>query len=111
MVKTLNSKFVKLVVFVPLSHLENVRAAICRAGAGKIGQKYDNCTFQTTGTGTFRPLKGAKPHLGKVGKLTKVKEARLETIVARQELKKVIAAMKRAHPYEVPAFEVYRIEL
>jgi len=98
---------VKLVIFVPVSHLEKVRAAICAAGAGKIGRKYDNCTFYTIGTGTFRPLKSARPRIGKTGKLEKVREARLETIVAKKDLKKVIAAMDKSHPYEVPAYDVY----
>ncbi|MFA4843433.1 MAG: YqfO family protein [Candidatus Margulisiibacteriota bacterium] len=99
-------KFCKLVVFVPLSHLEKIRAALCAAGAGKIGQHYDNCTFYTIGTGTFRPLKGAKPFLGQIGKVTRVKEARLETIVPRTRLKKVMAALKKAHPYEEPAYDL-----
>ncbi|MDD4178672.1 MAG: hypothetical protein PHH14_01300 [Candidatus Margulisbacteria bacterium] len=98
---------IKLIVFIPLSYLEKVRAAICAAGAGKIGGKYDSCTFYSVGTGTFRPLKGAKPHIGKIGKLARVKEVRLETIVAGKDLKKVMAALKKAHPYEEPAFDVY----
>jgi hypothetical protein len=98
--------YCKLVVFVPRSHLEKVRQAVCSAGAGKIGTKYDCCSFITEGTGTFRPLKGAKPFIGQAGKLAKVKEARLETIVAKKELKKVIAAMRTAHPYEEPAFDL-----
>lgn len=103
------AKHVKLVVFVPRSHLEKVRKEICGAGAGKIGKKYDNCTFYTSGTGTFRPLAGAKPYIGKRGKIEKVREARLETIVAQKDIKKVIAAMKKAHPYEEPAYDIYPI--
>jgi len=104
-------KYRKLVVFVPVKELARVRAAICAAGAGKIGGKYDNCTFYSVGTGTFRPLKGAKPHIGKIGKLARVKEARLETIVTSKGLKKVIAALKKAHPYEEPAYDVYPLAL
>lgn len=100
----------KLVVFVPEKALEKVRKAICSAGAGKIGKKYDNCTFYARGTGTFRPLAGARPHIGKVGKLEKAKEYRLETIVAKKHLKKVIAAMKRAHPYEEVAYDIYPLK-
>lgn len=99
----------KLVVFVPKTHLEKVRAAICNAGAGKIGN-YDNCTFITSGTGTFRPLEGAKPYKGKRGKIEKAKEARLETIVPAPIIKKVTAAMKKAHPYEEVAYDIYRLE-
>ena len=100
----------KLIVFVPQSHLEKVRKAICSAGAGKIGKYYDNCTFVSAGIGSFRPLKGAKPHIGKIGKIKRVAEVRLETIVAASKTKKVIAAMKKAHPYEEVAYEVYRLE-
>jgi hypothetical protein len=99
----------KLVVFVPKTHLEKVRAAVCNAGAGKIGN-YDNCTFITSGTGTFRPLKGAKPYKGERGKIEKAKEARLETIIPGSIIKKVISAMKKAHPYEEVAYDVYRLE-
>jgi hypothetical protein len=104
------AKLYKLVVFVPVKYLEPLRAALCAAGAGQLGKKYDHCTFSTIGTGTFRPLKGAKPFIGKTGKFARVKEARLETIVLQTKLKQVIATLKHAHPYEVPAFEVYRIE-
>ncbi|MFH1386546.1 MAG: hypothetical protein ABIH50_02660 [bacterium] len=100
-------KYYKLVAFVPLPQTEKVRQAICGAGAGKIGAKYDNCTFISEGIGAFRPLKGAKPYRGKVGKLERVKEARIETIVAVKDAKKVVAALKKAHPYEEPAFDLY----
>jgi len=103
------SKYYKLVVFVPQSHLEIVRDAICKAGAGKIGGKYDYCTFVNYGVGTFRPLAGAKPYVGKLRKIEKVREARLETNIAKRNLKKVIAAMRKAHPYEEPAFDYFRI--
>jgi len=96
----------KLVVFIPMSHLEKVRLAVCQAGAGKLGN-YDCCTFISKGTGTFRPLPGAHPYIGKRGKISKVKEARLETLVQKKDLKKVIAAMKKAHPYEEPAYDIY----
>ena len=99
----------KLVVYVPQSHVENVRIAICNAGAGKIG-KYDHCTFMSSGIGTFRPLKGAKPYKGKIGKVERVGEAKLETIVPAGKLKKVIAAMKKVHPYEEVAYDVFGLE-
>jgi len=100
----------KLVVFVPEKALEKVRKAICSAGAGKTGKKYDHCTFYARGTGTFRPLACARPYVGKVGKLEKVKECRLETIVQKKLLKKVIAAIKRSHPYEEPAYDIYPLK-
>lgn len=99
----------KLVVFVPQSHLEQVRLAICVAGGGQIGN-YDNCTFATTGIGTFRPLPEAKPFTGKIGRLNRLGEARLEVTVPKSKLKKVIAAMKKNHPYDEPVYDVYRLE-
>jgi len=98
----------KLIVFVPNSHLDRVRDAICAAGAGKIGN-YDFCTFATEGIGTFRPLRGDKPYKGKIGRIEKVKEVRLEVLVPKKLLKKVVRAMKAAHPYEEPAYDVYRL--
>jgi len=98
----------KLVVFVPQDHLENVRIAVCGAGAGRIG-KYDNCTFMSSGIGTFRPLEGAKPFKGEVGKVERVGEARLETVVDEKDLKNVVEAMKKAHPYEEVAYDLYKL--
>ena len=103
------SKKLKLVVFVPQDHLEQVRLAICNAGAGKIGN-YDQCAFMTSGIGTYRPLKGAKPFKGEVGKVERAGEARLEVTVEEKDLKTVIKAMKKAHPYEEVAYDVYKLE-
>ena len=100
----------KLVIFVPQTHLEKVRIAICEAGAGHIGN-YDNCTFMSSGIGTFRPLEGANPSIGKVGKLERVGEARLETIVLEKDLQNVISAMKSAHPYEEVAYDLYSLSV
>jgi len=100
------AKFVKVVVFVPKTFLEIVRQAMFAAGAGQIGKKYDNCTFISYGEGTFRALPGADPYIGKIGKVETVKEARLETIVAKKDLKKIIKAIKKAHPYEEPAIDI-----
>ena len=99
----------KLVTFVPQPHVESVRIAICNAGAGKIG-KYDNCTFMSSGIGTFRPLKGAKPKIGEIGSIERVGEARLETTVPATKIKAVIKALKKAHPYEEPVYEFYCLE-
>jgi len=98
----------KLVVFVPIESLANVSNAVFDAGAGAIGN-YSNCGFSADGTGTFLPLEGAKPTIGKKGKLEKVLELRFETIVPAEKLDKVVAAMKKAHPYETPAFDIIRL--
>jgi len=98
----------KLVVFVPIDSVAKVSDAVFAAGAGWIGN-YSNCSFQAAGTGTFLPLEGAKPAVGKRGQLEKVSEVRFETIVPADKLDDCIAAMKKAHPYETPAFDVFKL--
>lgn len=98
----------KLVVFVPMEALADVSNAVFAAGAGTIGN-YSHCSFGTEGTGTFTPLKGARPAIGRKGKFEKAPEVRFETIVPVGKLDEVVAAMKQAHPYETPAFDVFRI--
>ena len=98
----------KLIVFVPRKSVVKVSNAIFTAGAGAIGN-YSHCGFGTEGTGTFLPHKGAKPAIGKKGKLEKVEEIRFETIVPAGKLNDVVAAMKKAHPYEMPAFDVFKL--
>jgi dinuclear metal center YbgI/SA1388 family protein len=100
---------VKLAVFVPVFHADAVRDAICLADAGWIGN-YSHCTFQARGTGTFLPLEGTRPYTGKHGELSRVDEARLETIVPASKLKAVLQAMLKAHPYEEPAYDLYPLE-
>ncbi len=97
----------KLIVFVPLESAAKVSNAVFAAGAGAIGN-YSHCGFGSEGTGTFLPLKGARPTIGKKGKLEEVSEVRFETIVPAEKLDAVVAAMKRAHPYETPAFDVFK---
>ena len=99
----------KLVVFVPATHLEEVRAAICTAGAGCIG-KYADCSFRARGTGTFRPGQDTNPFIGKSGQLEEVDEFRLETIIYERDLKQVLDSMHKAHPYEEVAYDLYRLE-
>ena len=98
----------KLVVFVPVESLAVVSNAVFAAGAGAIGN-YSNCGFGAEGTGTFLPLENAKPAIGKKGKMEKVPEIRFETIVPGEKLDKVAAAMKKAHPYEMPAFDIIKL--
>jgi dinuclear metal center YbgI/SA1388 family protein len=101
--------FVKLVVFVPKTHLEKVRDAICAAGAGKIG-RYDTCAFGVEGEGTFRGGEGTNPFLGEKGKLERAREVRLETVFPRGLKKRVLRALREAHPYEEIAYDLYRVE-
>jgi dinuclear metal center YbgI/SA1388 family protein len=96
----------KLVVFAPVDSLGNVANAVFKAGAGRIGN-YQDCGFHSEGTGTFLPLEEAKPAIGHKGKFEKVRELRFEAIVPADKLEAVVEAMKKAHPYETPAFDIY----
>ncbi|MCL6634323.1 MAG: Nif3-like dinuclear metal center hexameric protein [Peptococcaceae bacterium] len=102
-------RYLKLSVFVPAGHVEDVRNAVSEAGAGWIGN-YSHCTFVTPGTGTFKPLEGTSPFIGEAGAVAKVEEYRLETIVPAGRLEKVIGAMLAAHPYEEVAYDLYPLE-
>jgi hypothetical protein len=96
----------KLVVFVPREALETVREALFAAGAGRIGD-YERCSWYTAGTGTFRGGAGTDPMIGEAGREERVSELRLETVYPEERHDDVIAALRRAHPYEEPAFDVY----
>lgn len=100
------AKLVKIVVFVPSSHADKIRRVLAEAGCGHIGN-YDFCSFSVKGVGRFRALKGAQPFVGSVGKIEEVKEERIETICKKSNLKKVLVAIKKVHPYEEPAVDVY----
>lgn len=106
--KPAKSKKYKLVFTVPVKDAEKVRQAIGRAGAGRIGD-YAFCSFSSVGVGRFLPLFGAKPAIGKVGKPEKVKEERVECVCDARVIKKVVAALKKAHPYEEPAYDVWEL--
>lgn len=97
---------VKLVIFVPETHADIVRKAIGEAGAGQIGH-YKYCTFSTKGMARYIPQKGAHPAIGKIGRLEQVKEERIETTCFKKNLKKIIKAIKKVHPYEEPEINLY----
>jgi hypothetical protein len=99
-------KQVKIVVFVPKSHTDIVRKAMGDAGAGKIGN-YSHCSYSVDGVGRFLPLEGANPTIGEVGKPEEVQEERIECICDQGKAKDVISAMRKAHPYEEVAFDIY----
>ncbi len=103
------SKIVKIETFVPEAYADKVREAMGKAGAGKIG-KYSFCSFSVKGTGRFLPGKGAKPAVGKVGKLESVKEEKIEARCERSKLKEVIRAIRKAHPYEEAVIDVHFLE-
>lgn len=99
----------KLAFFVPVSHVEVVKAAVFAAGGGRIGD-YDHCAWQTLGQGQFRPLDGSQPFLGQAGQVEVVEEWKVELVVADDLVAQVVAALKQSHPYETPAYEVWRLE-
>jgi hypothetical protein len=98
----------KLVVFVPREALGPVRSALFEAGAGRIGD-YERCSFYTEGTGTFLGGVGTSPSVGQAGREERVNELRLETVFPEERQDEVIAALRRAHPYEEPAFDIYEL--
>lgn len=94
----------KLIYYVPESHLAATKQAIFDAGAGGIGN-YEHCAWQVKGIGQFKPVKGANPFLGQLDD----DEWRVETIVAEDKASAVAKALKASHPYEEPAFEFIQI--
>ncbi|KNY25468.1 Nif3-like dinuclear metal center hexameric protein [Pseudobacteroides cellulosolvens] len=101
-------KLYKIVVFVPCEYGEKVTGAMTAAGAGWLGN-YSDCSFTLEGTGAFRPLEGSNPFIGDTGKLEKVSEFRVETIVREELLNRVVESMLEAHPYEEPAYDIYSL--
>ena len=98
----------KLVVFVPREALDAVREALFAAGAGRIGD-YEHCSWYTEGTGTFLGGEGTSPSVGQAGREERVAELRLETVFPAERQDEVLDALRRAHPYEQPAFDVYEL--
>ena len=96
----------KLVVFVPREALDPLRDALFEAGAGRIGD-YERCSWYTEGTGTFFGGDGTEPSVGQAGREQRVAELRLETVFPEERQAEVVEALRHAHPYEEPAFDVY----
>ena len=98
----------KLVFFVPESHLELVKTAVFAAGAGRVGN-YDQCCWQVPGIGQFRPLANANPYIGVSNQLETLVEYRVEMVCADEFIQVAVAALRTAHPYEEPAFDVWHL--
>ncbi len=101
--------YLKLVTFVPAADLDKVRHALGEAGAGRTG-RYACTAFWAGGQGSFLPLNGARPAVGRVGKLTVVDEYRLEALVPEWYQEAVEAALLDVHPYEEVARDWIRLE-
>lgn len=98
-------EFVKLTVFVPLGHEEKILQALFRF-SGVIGN-YSDCSFRTNGTGSFKPLTGSNPFIGKIGRREYIEETRIEVLVRKEETRNAVKALMKAHPYEEPAYDLY----
>jgi len=107
--KNLSENQFKLSVFVPVDHINKVSDAMHQAGAGIIGE-YSNCGFRKKGIGTFKGLKSSNPSRGKKGNLEFVEEVKLEMLVDKWKLQGVIDSMKKAHPYEEIAFDIFPLK-
>lgn len=105
----MKSTNVKLIIFTPISHANIVRETLGSVGAGKIGN-YDFCSFTTQGTGRFRGNEDSNPTIGTALQHEAVEEEKIEVVVPRTILKDVIEAVKKVHPYEEVAFDIYPLE-
>ncbi len=98
----------KLCYYVTESHLETTKQAVFDAGAGRVGD-YDSCCWQVKGEGQFRPLPGSRPFLGQPGEVTQIEEYRVEMVCCEKHVSQVITALKTAHPFEEPAYDLVRL--
>lgn len=98
----------KLIFFVPDSHVESVKEAIFAAKGGVIGN-YSHCAWQVLGQGQFKPLPGSNPYSGTENELKTVEEWRVELVVESRYIKDAVKALKSAHPYETPAYDVMKV--
>jgi dinuclear metal center YbgI/SA1388 family protein len=98
----------KVAVYVPDTHLNDVKKALFSAGAGRLGN-YEDCSFEVSGMGQFKPVEGAKPYMGIIDKLERISETKLEVLTEKKHLRKVINAIMTSHPYEEPAYDVYSL--
>lgn len=101
--------YLKLVVFIPSGHQQSVAEALFSAGAGQIGA-YDECSFRCQGEGTFRPGQGTNPFLGEIGRRKSTEEFRLETIVPKRRLARVLEKLQKVHPYEEVAYDLVPLQ-
>lgn len=100
------SKFVKIIVFVPVDDADKIRKVLGYNGAGKLGD-YSYTSYSVRGKGRFKPEKGADPAIGEVGKFEETEEERVEVIAPIEKYLEIVEKVKQAHPYEEPAIEVY----
>lgn len=100
----------KICFYVPVTHAESVKTAMFQEGAGKIGS-YSHCAWQIKGEGQFMPLAGSNPFIGESNQVEVVEEYKIEMVCEDHLIEEVIIALKSAHPYEMPAYQVMRLEM
>lgn len=101
----ININKVKIITTIPLKNVEEVRNAICKAGAGIIGN-YEYCSMSTRCMGTFKPNDKANPYIGEKNKLEFVEEEKLEVVCDIDKVKDAISVLRKVHPYEEPAIDI-----
>jgi len=102
----MQEEVVKIVIYVPENHADLVRKTLGKSGAGTVGN-YSHCSFSVKGTGRFLPLENSHPTIGAIGEIAVVTEERIETVCYRKDVEKIIDAVKKVHPYEEVAIDVY----
>ena len=110
LIKTHTDEFIKLAVYVPCTHVDEVRQAMGEAGVGQIGY-YSHCTFTTAGSGQFRPLAGSQPFIGNKGLLETVEEAKIEGVAPAAAVNEIMSKIRQVHPYEEIAYDVLPMNL
>ena len=101
----ININRVKIIVTIPIQNVEEVRNAICEAGAGIIGN-YTHCSMSTKCIGTFKPNDNANPYIGENNKMEFVEEEKLEVVCNVNNVKNIISKLREVHPYEEPAIDI-----
>ena len=99
----------KLSFYVPTQNKEEVKTALFDIGVGKY-KNYDSCSFETLGTGQFRPINDANPHIGSLGNIERVEEYKVELACEDSLIKDAVKTLKQSHPYEEVAYEVFKLE-
>ncbi len=99
----------KLNYYVPADAKESTKQALFDIGVGRY-ENYECCSFETLGTGQFKPIDNANPHIGELNKIEKVEEYKVEMICSAELIKKAVEVLKEVHPYEEVAYEVFRME-
>lgn len=99
----------QLIVYVPITHLEEFKDALFDAGAGQYAH-YDRCSWECSGRGQFRPLNGSNPAIGTLGNVEYVEEVKIETVCRAEAIREVLIALKQTHPYEEPAYGVVELK-